>query len=223
MGPSLRRNHIGIAEQEHLRSRRGLDLRALNALIASWLPIFTLSTPSFAGTIREHPAHGMSIVRCAELDSGVYKGSKPKTDADFAFLKSKHIKYILQLRFLPLLSRAEQKRARRYGISLISVYINASPKSPSEKHVNRILEILHDRCYRPIYFHCDIGRDRSSLIATLYQVYFKGLAPEDAWQKMKGFGFKDSWDLSGLKKYLVKHPTPPASLAVPSHTCAPAR
>jgi hypothetical protein len=36
-----------------------------------------------------HPALGTSIVRFAEIDEGIYKGSKPKTDADYRFLQSK--------------------------------------------------------------------------------------------------------------------------------------
>jgi hypothetical protein len=107
-------------------------------------------------------------------------------------------------------------------MTYVSVYINASPLAPSEKHVTHILKFLHDPCYQPIYFHCDIGRDRTSLIATLYRMYFGGLAAEDAWQEMKDYGYKDSWTLLGLKKYLDKHPKPPAALASISQTCAAA-
>jgi hypothetical protein len=101
--------------------------------------------------------------------------------------------------------------------------MNASPVAPSTQHVNRILGILHDPCYQPIYFHCDIGRDRTSLIATLYQVYFDGLPPEQARRAMKEFGFKDSWTLRGLKEYLIKHPKAPASWGGSGDACAAAR
>lgn len=56
---------------------------------------------------------------------------------------------------------------------------------------------------RPIYFHCDIGCDRTSLIATLYEIHFRGLAPEKALQEMKHF--KDDWTLRGLRDYVQKH------------------
>ena len=48
-----------------------------------------------------HPAPGASIVRFAQVDDGVYRGSRPKNDADFKFLQSKHIKCILELKFHP--------------------------------------------------------------------------------------------------------------------------
>ena len=103
---------------------------------------------------------------------------------------------------------------------MIPVTINASPISPSEKHVRRILCMLNDKRLRPIYFHCDLGRDRTSLIAVLYEIYFRGLPPEKAMQEMKAFGFDDAQvDLHGLN--LEKHAhsgfTPAAACAHESH------
>ena len=152
-----------------------------------------------------HPAPGTSIRRFAQLDDGVYKGSKPKTDADFRFLQSKNIKYIVDLKFFPVLYRIESSKAKRYGITVIPATINASPFAPSKKRVDHILCILGDKRLRPIYFHCDVGRDRTSLIATLYEVRFRGLPPKHAWDAMQHFGFKDGWTLRGLRTYLQHH------------------
>ena len=165
---------------------------------------------------QQHPAPGTSIVRFAQVDAGVYRGSVPKNDADFRFLESKHIKSILNLEFIPFLSELEERKARRYGITVIDALINGSPVAPSEKHVNRILLILRDKRYHPIYFHCALGRDRTGLIAALYKIYFRGMSQQDAWQEMKSFGFKDSWTLGGLKRYFERHPTPPPSLLAPA-------
>ena len=152
-----------------------------------------------------HLAAGTSMVRFGEIDEGVYKGSKPKSDADFRFLHSKNIKTIVDLQFVPVPYRREKEKAEKYEIRVIPVTINASPVAPSERHVRHALCLLADKSLRPVYFHCDLGRDRTSLIATLYEVYFRGLAPKDALQEMKHFGFKDDWTLRGLKKYLQKH------------------
>jgi hypothetical protein len=180
---------------------------------------------SVDGPGHEHPAPGTSIVRFAQLDKGVYKGSTPRNDADFAFLESKHIRYILNLRFLPFLNAKEKRKARQHGITYLSVFMNASPLAPSAKHVNHILRTIDDPCYQPIYFHCDIGRDRTSLVATLYEMYFHNLPESDATRRMKEYGFKDSWTLRGLKKYLRKYSIRPESLNPESlnkgeHSCA---
>ena len=76
----------------------------------------------------------------------------------------------------------------------------------------QIMHILRDKRYLPIYFHCDIGRDRTSLIAGLYQIYFREMPPQEAWRDMTHFGFKDSWTLRGLKRYFEKHERRPRSL-----------
>jgi len=194
---------------------------ANRVLLGRWLPtllgfLYLSLVPSNlraqAGTGNEqvsHPAPGTSIVRFGEIDRGVYKGSKPNNDADYRFLKSKNIKYIVDLKFFPLLYKLEERKARKYGMLVIPATMNASPISPSEAHVHEILCLLSDKRLRPIYFHCSVGRDRTSLIATLYEVYFKGLPPDAAWSEMKHFGFKDDWTLGGLRVYLHKHLTAP--------------
>jgi Tyrosine phosphatase family len=152
-----------------------------------------------------HPAPGTSIVRFAQVDVGLYKGSNPKTDADYRFLRSKNIKYILDLKFFPWLYRLEKRKAKKHDMIVIPATINASPIAPSEKHLHPILCMLADTRLRPLYFHCSVGRDRTSLIATLYEVNHLGLPAEDAWEEMKRFGFKDDWTLGGLKAYLQNH------------------
>ena len=186
------------------------------SLMRAWVaPLFSLLlvtgyTVAQSDTVaseakRSHPAPGTSIVRFAEVDQGVYKGSKPKTDADYRFLQSKNVRTVVDIKFFPLLYRFEKRKAEKYGITVIPVTINASPIAPSESHVRQALCLLADKRLRPIYFHCSVGRDRTSLIATLYEVHFKGLAPEDAWREMKHFGFKSSWTLHGLSSYVKKH------------------
>jgi len=168
---------------------------------------------------RRHPAPETSIVRFAQIDDGVYKGSRPRKNADYRFLQFKHIKYIVDLKFLPVFPTLEKRKARRYGITVLPVQMNASPIPPSEKHINRALCILGDKRLRPVYFHCDIGRDRTALIAALYEMYFRGASKEEAQQDMKRFGFKGGWSLHGLTSYFKKHPTAPVrAVDLCSHT-----
>lgn len=157
-------------------------------------------------------------MRFAQGDVDLYKGSKPKTDADYRFLRSKNVKYILDLKFFPLLYRLEKRKAEKYGMVVIPATINALPIAPSEKHVHQILCVLADERLRPLYFHCSVGRDRTSLIATLYELNYLGLPAKDAWAEMERFGFKDDWTLRGLKAYLQHHSGSPSK---PANNCAP--
>lgn len=157
------------------------------------------------GSETQQKITGTSLVRFAQIDNGVFKGSEPKSDADYRFLQSIGIKHIVALRFFPILPVVETHKAKRYGMTVISIPMNASPIAPSEKHVDRALCWLRNPQVRPVYLHCDIGRDRTSLVATLYEIYFRGLPATNAWSEMRRFGFKNSWTTRGLRTYLRKH------------------
>src|SRR6201993_5458649 len=203
---------------------RGQCRNSLSALIpALVLALLThrlaAQTLSVMDPEHEHPAPGTKLTRFEKIDDGVYKGSEPKNDADYRFLQSQHIKYIVAMKFLPLLDRLEVRRARKYGILVIPITMNASIFPPSEKHIRQLLCLLSDKRLRPVYFHCTIGRDRTALIATLYEVYFLRLPPERARDEMRRFGFKESWTLTGLKGYLQKYAS--SSWDDGKHTCKP--
>jgi protein tyrosine/serine phosphatase len=157
---------------------------------------------------------GSGLRHFGVVDDGVYKGSRPRSDADYKFLQSLHVKYIVDLQVLPFMSALEQKKAKQYGITVIHGVMNASPISPSEKHVDAILAILRNERYQGVYFHCKFGRDRTSVIAALYKMYFLGMSQQEAKQYLhdNGYGFKYGWLRSGLTRYLKNHPTPPAEL-----------
>ena len=157
-------------------------------------------------------AAGTTLVHFGKVDNGVYKGSKPGPDADYEFLQARHIKYILDLELLPSPRNSERKKAKRYGIVVLHGRINASPIAPSEKHIEEILAVLKDNRYHPLYFHCAFGRDRTSLIAALYKMYFLGMSQQAALRYMDESGYKDSWVRGGLKRYLKKHPIPRRAL-----------
>ncbi len=168
----------------------------------------------------ELTAAGAKLKRFARVDEDVYKGSAPRSDADYRFLQSLHVKYIVDLQVLPFMSLFEQRKAKRYGITVIPGIMNASPISPSEKHVDKILATLRDQRYHPVYFHCRFGRDRTNVIAALYKVYFQGMSPQEAPQYLRdsGYGYKFGWLRSGLTRYLKRHPTPPAGLVLAAET-----
>jgi len=176
----------------------------MKILAASLLLLF-VSTSNSPGQV---PPAGATLVHFGQVDEGVYKGSKPTTDADYQFLQSRHVKYIVNLQFLPFLDRSEQQKAKRYGMVFIPARINASPVSPSQNHIETTLAILRDKRHHPVYFHCALGRDRTNLIAALYKMYFLGMSQQHALRYMDESGYKDGWVRSGLKRYLKEHPTP---------------
>jgi len=194
-----------------------VTVRNVMRLLIAFLLLLEAFPPGQAGGAETYDpasqpsASGSSLKHFGSVDSGVFKGSRPKSDADYRFLQSLHVKYIVDLQVIPLLTRFEQRKAKKYGITLIPGIMNASPISPSEKHIDRILTILRDERYHPVYFHCKFGRDRTSVIAALYKMYFLGMSEQDAMQYLhdSGYGFKYGWLRSGLTRYLKNHPTSP--------------
>jgi len=75
--------------------------------------------------------------------------------------------------------------------------INASPISPSEKHIERIMAVLKESVTIPYISICAYGRDRTSLVAALYKVYYLGMSPQDALRYMDESGYKNSWVRGG--------------------------
>jgi protein-tyrosine phosphatase len=147
----------------------------------------------------------VSLHHVEKIDRNVYAGSKPHTDEDFQFLQSLHVHYIVSARFLPFLSSSEKRKAKRYGMTLLSFPMNASPIPPSKDHVDRILETLHDSQYQPVYLHCVLGRDRTGLIGGLYRIYYLGIPKNEAWQDMLQAGFHTWWFVRGLNVYFRDH------------------
>ncbi len=167
-----------------------------------------------AQTNEEKLPAGVKLAHFAELDKSVYVGSKPHSDADYAFLQSKNVHTIVNARFWPFFSRGERSKAKHYGMTLISRTMNASLIPPSEKHVNEILLTLRDNQAQPVYLHCVLGRDRTGLITALYRIYFLGIPQKEAYAEMKRSGFPSSFMVHGLKIYFDKHAnTKPAALA----------
>ena len=187
--------------------------RRIGKASAYFLACFLASGPlSFAQTQETVIPPGVSISHFAHIDAQVYVGSKPRTDEDFEFLQSQHIKYILNARFLPFLSGLEKRKAKRYGMTFLSVPMNASPIPPSQKHVNQILLTLKDPRFQPIYLHCVLGRDRTGLITGLYRIYLLKVSKREAWEEMRRSGFKTWWIVHGLTAYFNKYATRPPSM-----------
>ena len=192
----------------------GKDVAMTKLLVALLLFLGAIHPPCQVSAANVRTAPGTTLKHFERVDEGIYKGSKPKSDADYRFLQSLHVKYIMDVQVLPFMSFLEQRKAKKYGITMIHGIMNASPVSPSEKHIDRILATLRDERDHPIYFHCKLGRDRTNIIAALYKMYFLGMSEQEAMRYLheSGYGFKFGWVRSGLTRYVRKHPTPPAAL-----------
>jgi protein tyrosine phosphatase (PTP) superfamily phosphohydrolase (DUF442 family) len=175
---------------------------------------FTANASTPAGG--EKP-NGTTLVRVARLGDGIYRGSRPSTDADFAYLRSLGIRTILSLQthreFEPVDSEA--RNARRLGFTFYQSGVLGLPIQPSEKSIDRAEQVLGDATLRPIYLHCKLGRDRTGLVSALYRVYYENVAPRTAFQEeVIDFGYPIEHGfahitLMGIKHYFFGHDLAP--------------
>ena len=83
-------------------------------LLLGGLPAFC----QVSGMVAASDIAGSALKHFGSVDEGVYKGSRPKSDADYQFLESLQVKYIVDLQAFPFLTRSEQKQAKKYGITV---------------------------------------------------------------------------------------------------------
>jgi len=158
------------------------------------------------------------IERFAEVSPGIFRGSKPVSQADFDFLKAHGVRAILSLQALPWDVFTERRQARKNKIEYRNVYIPALPLAPGESRVKEVLLTLADPSLHPIFIHCRLGRDRTGMIVGLYRIYYQDWPPEAAWDEMLRFGFKVDWTLRGFESYFWHHTQKPdwANRSVPN-------
>lgn len=159
---------------------------------------------------------GFSCVGCAtapfvvtEISPGILAGRHPSTEADYEALKAHGVRTVLSLEIKPWSVATGRREAKNAGLIFRNAALLPSPLQPSEHNIRKALLILNDQSLRPIFIHCDLGRDRTALVAALYRVYYEGWTPEAAWNEMLRTGFKVSWTLRGLRTYFWTHTQKP--------------
>jgi protein tyrosine phosphatase (PTP) superfamily phosphohydrolase (DUF442 family) len=147
--------------------------------------------------------------RATQVSPGILVGRQPRGQADYETLRGHGVRTILCLRVLPWDVDYGRRHAETLGITFRSVPVPASPLKPSERRIKEALLTLRDQTLRPIFMHCNLGRDRSALIVGLYRIYYEDWTPEAAWAEMLRTGFKVRWSLRGLRAYFWSHSQKP--------------
>jgi protein tyrosine/serine phosphatase len=145
------------------------------------------------------------INRLAEVAPGIYRGSQPETESDYDLLKSLHIRTILNLRTEKKIIARERKSAKMRGMDLLSVPLSAVT-IPNDDSVDQAIVALENSDLKPIFIHCQLGRDRTGLIVGLYRVFQEKWAAKRAFREMLKFGFNPA--LAGLNYYFWKRTSP---------------
>lgn len=145
---------------------------------------------------------------------GLLVGRQPRGSADYEVLRAQGVRTILSLQVLPWDVAYGRSHAQTFGIAYRNVPVPASPLQPDPRNIQEGLSLMGDPELRPVYMHCNLGRDRVALMVGLYRVQH-GWTPEAAWEEMLRTGFKVSWWLSGLRRYFWNHARPAGAASPP--------
>jgi len=136
---------------------------------------------------------------------GILVGQHPRGAADYDLLRAQGVRTILSLQVMPWDVAHGRSLAKTFGFAYRHVPVSASPLEPGQASIQEALALLRDPELRPVFMHCNLGRDRAALMVGLFRVQEEGWSPEAAWDEMLRSGFKVSWWLSGLRKYYWNH------------------
>jgi tyrosine-protein phosphatase SIW14 len=140
----------------------------------------------------------LAEMQIAEVSPGIYRGPAPQTAADYCQLSSLGIRTVMDVRkFRQRRMDDECRCVRAHGMTYKRAEVSFRPQRDGS--AERALCTLADVRLRPIYIHCELGRDRSGLIIGLYRVRYEGWSLCSAYAEMKRFGFKSY--LRGLERY----------------------
>jgi len=124
------------------------------------------------------------IHRFLKVDDGIYRGSSPDVS------DVKRLKDDFGIRKIISLDRKSGEKIDRacklLDIEHVKIYIES--RSDLLKLLNYNIKDLLTKG-GPVFFHCKYGKDRTGLLAALYEVKYMGVPPNKAIERAKSFGF----------------------------------
>lgn len=145
----------------------------IKLIIALVLPLFACSTTSPQDLPNFH-----------EVDAGVYRGGQP-TALGMIGLQKKGIHTIIKLNKENLTE--ERIGAKQLGFKLVEIPLSGF-FAPSNSDMDRIQKILNDPVLRPVFIHCEFGKDRTGISIALFRVFTDHWAPDKAHKEWMEFG-----------------------------------
>ena len=134
------------------------------------------------------------------IDDHIYRGRQPHR-ADFPELAKMGVKTVLDLRGGPIHKPRERKTVEAAGMRYISMRLSGI-WAPKDEQIGRILAIMQDPAYWPIFLHCRRGDDRLGEVIACYRI------AHDHWTNQQAFQEATQNGLSHFEIFMrryIKH------------------
>ncbi|HNQ50996.1 MAG TPA: tyrosine-protein phosphatase [Candidatus Omnitrophota bacterium] len=129
----------------------------------------------------------VDIPAFAQVTDTIYRGGAPKP-AGYERLQSLGIQSILNLSQDTKQVGQEEPWARARGIEFYNIPIDLYVR-PSDEQALRFLEIVLKTAKRPLFIHCEDGRDRTGTMVALYRVAAEGWTIKQAYTEARKIGY----------------------------------
>lgn len=147
-----------------------------------------------------------------QVNSGIFRGGRPTSEADMGLLKASGIKTIINLQGgdlknpllrkfvaklepgeLPQNINAESSWAKAAGIQFFNFPLDSIGDVTKKENVEieSILSILNDEKYFPVFVHCEHGKDRTGMIISLYKVQNTSIGIHAAHEEWESYGHEE--------------------------------
>lgn len=158
---------------------------------ASFFLILALAHNVPAVEAKENRELYTSILRFAEVDDNLYRGGQPN-ETDLLLLKKHGIKTIINFRAEKNLVKKEKEQVEKVGLEYI--HLPWTIYGPYKQDVfDRFFELAKNKDTNPIFFHCKRGSERTGVIASAYNMKYKGMSYDAALTDAKQFDIKPLW------------------------------
>jgi protein tyrosine phosphatase (PTP) superfamily phosphohydrolase (DUF442 family) len=138
-------------------------------------------------------------LRPSEIEPGLWRGEAPYFRKDYAELQRFGVRTVLDLRGnQPVASFIERRRVEAMGLTYRKVPFGFQPLRDGSDAA--VLAALQNRDDYPLFVHCNIDRDRTSVAVAAYRVRVQGWSPSAAVSEAHTFGLKRYF--LGLNRYL---------------------
>lgn len=146
------------------------------------------------------PAVLAQRLKPSEIEPGLWRGQAPYLRKDYDDLRQLGVRTVLDLRGnQPLASFLERRRVEAMGLTYRKVPFGFRPLRDGSD--TRVLAAMQYAADYPMYVHCNIDRDRSSVAVAAYRVRVQGWTPQTAQAEARSFGLKRYF--IGLNRYLA--------------------
>ena len=142
-------------------------------------------------------SHAEDLPHFVQVDEGLYRGGQPSQEG-VRWLAKRGVKTIVSLRSSHKEQAAERALAEQLGLRWVHLPITPG-WGPTKGQIQQFLTLAQDPASRPLFVHCQHGKNRAGLMVAIYRRVHDGWSVQQAYQEARELGMR-IYNFSDLKK-----------------------